>query len=120
MKDDALDAICCIPVSGDNYPLAWSSLTARFDRPRLVASSILEKLLTAPKSSNETLVDFNKFVVTFDDGIKVLESVNLPNLGDFILFTLASRCLPTYSGKLFEAQLTNGFPTVKELLSFVK
>lgn len=47
-------------------------------------------------------------------------SMKLPNLGDFILFSLASRCLPSYSIKLFEAQITNGFPTVEDLLSLVK
>lgn len=37
-----------------------------------------------------------------------------------MLFSLVSRCLLTYSIKLFEAQLVNSFPTVIELLSFVK
>lgn len=46
--------------------------------------------------------------------------MRIPKLGDFILFSIASRCLPTYSIKLFEAQLANGFPTVQDLLKFVK
>jgi len=50
----------------------------------------------------------------------VLESMQIPNLGDFILFSIASRCLTIYSIKLFEAQLANGFPMVKELLTFIK
>lgn len=120
LKDEALDTIRGIPVSADNYRLAWSSLTSRFDRPRLVASSLLETLLTAQRSSNETLIDLNKFLLIFDEGIAVLESMKIPNLGDFILFTLASRCLPSYSVKLFESQLSSGFPTVKDLLTFVK
>jgi hypothetical protein len=96
------------------------TLKERFDKPRLVAFSLVDNLLNAPKASTESLVELNKFLVIFDEGVSVLESMNLPNLGDFMLFLLASRCLPTYSIKLFEAQLANGFPTVKDLLSFVK
>ncbi|XP_025406061.1 uncharacterized protein LOC112680239 [Sipha flava] len=120
LKGIALDAIGGIPVAGDNYQLAWSTLKSRFDRPRLVAASLIENLLTAPKASTETLVDLNKFLMIFDEGVAVLETMKLPNLGDFILFILASRCLPQYSVKLFEAQLSTGFPSVKELLTFVK
>ncbi|XP_025193542.1 uncharacterized protein LOC112593380, partial [Melanaphis sacchari] len=120
LRDNALEAIAGIPVCGSNYQLAWSTLIARFDKPRLVASSLIEQLLNAPKFANETLVDLNKFLLVFDEGVSVLESMKLPNLGDFILFSLASRCLPSYSIKLFEAQLASGFPTVRDLLFFVK
>ncbi|XP_015376107.1 PREDICTED: uncharacterized protein LOC107170490 [Diuraphis noxia] len=120
LRDKALEAIAGVPVCGDNYQLAWAKLTARFDKPRLVASSLIEQLLNAPKSVNETLIDLNKFLLTFEEGVSVLESMKIPDLGDFILFSLASRCLPSYSIKLFEAQLANGFPTDEDLLSFVK
>lgn len=89
-------------------------MTARFDKPRLVASSLIEKLLNAPKSTNETLIDLNKFLLIFDEGVSVLESMKIPNLGDFILFSLASRCLPSYSIKLFEAQLVKSRINVLE------
>jgi len=57
LRDKALEAIAGIPVCGENYALAWSTLTACFDRPRLVASSLIDILLSAPKSPNETLVE---------------------------------------------------------------
>ncbi|CAI6371615.1 unnamed protein product [Macrosiphum euphorbiae] len=119
-KGAARDAIRGIPVSDLNYRLAWSTLEERFDKPRLVARSLIEKLLNAPRAPSENLVELNKLLVVFDEGVSLLESLHLPNLGDFILFSIAARCLPTYSIKLFEAQLANGFPTVQELLKFVK
>jgi len=45
----ALDAICSIPASDDNYQLIWSTLSARFYRPRMVATALLEKVLNAPR-----------------------------------------------------------------------
>ncbi|XP_008181823.1 uncharacterized protein LOC103309058 [Acyrthosiphon pisum] len=119
-KGAARDAIRGIPVSDHNYKLAWSTLEERFNKPRLVACSLIEKLLNAQRASSESLVELNKLLVVFDEGVSLLESLNIPNLGDFILFSIASRCLPIYSIKLFEAQLANGFPTVKDLLRFVK
>lgn len=119
-KGAARDAIRGIPVSDHNYKLAWSTLEERFNKPRLVACSLIEKLLNAQRASSESLIELNKLLVVFDEGVSLLESLNIPNLGDFILFSIASRCLPIYSIKLFEAQLTNRFPTVKDLLMFVK
>eukprot|EP00102_Acyrthosiphon_pisum_P021730 XP_016658940.1 PREDICTED: uncharacterized protein LOC103309057 [Acyrthosiphon pisum] len=106
-KGAARDAIRGIPVSDHNYKLAWSTLEERFNKPRLVACSLIEKLLNAQRASSESLVELNKLLVVFDEGVSLLESLNIPNLGDFILFSIASRCLPIYSIKLFEAQLAN-------------
>jgi len=46
-KGVELDAIRGILVSDKNYKLAWSTLEERFDKPRLVARSLVEKLLSA-------------------------------------------------------------------------
>jgi len=119
-KGAARDAIRGIPVSDHNYKLAWSTLEERFHKPRLVACSLIEKLLSAQRATSENLPELNRLLVVFDEGVSLLESLNIPNLGDFILFSIASRCLPIYSIKLFEAQLSNGFPTVKDLLTFIK
>lgn len=94
LRGEALDAVRGIPTSGDNYKLAWSTLQALYDRPRLVASSLVEKLIKVQMSSHESLTDLIKFVSLFDENVAVLKSMSIPDLGDFILFTLASRCLP--------------------------
>lgn len=51
LRGAASDAIRNIPVSADNYDLAWSTLSSRFHRPRLVAHALIDKLLGAPVSS---------------------------------------------------------------------
>lgn len=42
---------------------------SRFDCSCLVASSLIEKLLTAQKSFSETLVELNTFLLVFDEDI---------------------------------------------------
>ncbi|CAI6354007.1 unnamed protein product [Macrosiphum euphorbiae] len=120
LKGVAADAIRSIPPSGHTYKLIWSSLESRFDKPRLLAGSVVELLLTTPPSTSESLSELNRFMLAFCESVSVLESLAIPNLGDFILFSLASRCLPTSCRTLFEAQVTSDFPTVHELFAFVK
>lgn len=83
-----------IPVPASSYKLALVTLESRYDKPRMLASAVVEKILAAPMSSEETLASLTKFINIFDEGVSVLRSLNIPDMGDFILFSIASRCLP--------------------------
>jgi hypothetical protein len=120
VKDFAADAIRGIPVSADNYELVWNTLSNRFDRPRLLATSLIEKLLSAPASHQESLTDLNNFVKVFEESIALLNSLQIPDLGSFILFSIAFRCLPVMSRKLFESSLPSTYPSVDDVLEFVR
>lgn len=56
----------------------------------------------------------------FGEGISVLTALQVPDLGDFILFSLASRCLSSSCRTLFETEAIRDFPTVDDLLTFIK
>lgn len=120
LRGQALDAIKGIPVIGSNYELAWSTLTSRFHRPRMVAASLIDKLLAAPVLTHESLVDLNKFIAIFDENLSVLHTLGIPDLGSFILFSMAFRCLPIFCRKLFESTVSDDFPTVDNLILFVR
>lgn len=68
-KEDALGVIRGIPVSDNNHCLAWARFKERFDKSRLVAFSLIDKLLNAPKLLTEILVQLNKLLVVFDEGV---------------------------------------------------
>jgi hypothetical protein len=120
VKDSATDAIRGIPVSVDNYELVLNTLSNRFDRPRLLATSLIEKLLSAPASHQESFTDLNNFVKVFEESIALLNSLQIPDLGSFILFSIAFRCLPDMSRKLFESSLPSTYPSVDDVLKFVR
>lgn len=86
----------------------------------MVATSLIDKLLSAPVSTQESLQDLNKFVSIFDESIVLLNSLKIPDLGSFILFSMAFRCLPISSRKLFESSLSVDFPKVDDLLMFIR
>jgi len=102
LKGPAADAVRGIPPSGDIYKLIWTGLESRFDESHLVAGSVVDTLLNTPPSTTESLSELNRFMLAFSESVSVLESLAIPNLGGFILFPLASRCLPSSCRILFE------------------
>ncbi|XP_016661601.2 uncharacterized protein LOC107884315 [Acyrthosiphon pisum] len=116
----AADVIRGILVSGATFTVAWAALVSRYDKPRLVAGSFVDQLLQVPVSSVDSLSDLNKFMSVFGEGISVLTALQVPDLGDFILFSLASRCLSPSCRTLFESETTGDFPTVDDLFTFIK
>lgn len=66
---DPLEAVKGIAVSNDTYPLAWVTLVERYDKPRKLAYTLLESMLSAPAIQNESVASLNKFLSTFDENI---------------------------------------------------
>ncbi|CAI6354285.1 unnamed protein product [Macrosiphum euphorbiae] len=94
LQADAGEVLKGIPVTKDTFQLAWNTLVKSYDKPRKLASSIIEGFLVAPVSTSESLVDLKRFLSVFDEGLAILESLHLPDLGSFLLFTIASKFLP--------------------------
>jgi hypothetical protein len=120
IQGSAAEWIKGITVSGDTYALAWSTLVQNFDKPRQLATSLVEQLLTAPASDKESLATLSSFLVKFDEASASLYALNIPDLSAFILFFMASRCLPLDCRKIFEAAHQSEYPTIYQLLDFVK
>lgn len=58
LRGSAAEAVQSIPVAADNYNLVWSTLSYRFNRPRLVATSLVEQLLNTPPYAARILTRF--------------------------------------------------------------
>uniref|UniRef100_A0A2S2PC00 Uncharacterized protein n=1 Tax=Schizaphis graminum TaxID=13262 RepID=A0A2S2PC00_SCHGA len=117
---EASEVVKGITVSNDTYSLAWKALVERFDKPRKLASFILDTILSAPIIQQESVSSLNKFLNVFDETIGTLESLEIPNFGDFLLFSIAFRSLPVSSRRLFETSNSEEYPKVQELFKFVK
>ncbi|KAL4101316.1 hypothetical protein QTP88_021336 [Uroleucon formosanum] len=85
LEGAAAEAVQSIPVAGDNYTLVWSTLSERFNRPRLVATSLVEQLLHTSPMTHESLHDLNSFLCTFHENFSLINALKLPDLGSFIL-----------------------------------
>ncbi|KAF0759210.1 Integrase catalytic domain-containing protein, partial [Aphis craccivora] len=57
---------------------------------------------------------------TFSESISLLDALKIPDTGSFILFSIAFRCLPVSTRKLFEANSSVDYPTIGKLLDFLR
>ncbi|KAF0721996.1 Uncharacterized protein FWK35_00015419, partial [Aphis craccivora] len=113
LQCEASDVVKGITVSNDTYSIAWAALVERYDQPRRLASSLIDSILSAPIMQQESVGSLNKFLCTFDEDIAILESLEIPNLGDFLLFSVAFRYLPILSRRIFEKYFDqNGPPPI--------
>lgn len=120
LRGTAADAVRGIPVSSESYDLAMSKLASRFNRPRMVATSLVDKLLHTTSFSHESLHELTDFVSTFSESVSLLHALRIPDLGSFILFSIAFRSLPVSTRTLFESNSTSDFPSLSDLLTFVQ
>lgn len=70
--------------------------------------------------TQDSLQDLNNFVSVFDEVISLLEALKIPDMGYFILFSIAFRFLPISTHKWFEANSQEAYPSIDELLKFVR
>ncbi|KAL4091200.1 hypothetical protein QTP88_025929 [Uroleucon formosanum] len=120
LRGPAAEAVRSIPVASDSYDLAWTTLSNRFNRPRMVATSLVDKLLNVPSSTQESLPELLSFLCEFSESVSLLNALNIPDLSSFLLFALAFRRLPISTCKLFESTVISDYPSMSELLTFVK
>ncbi|XP_022179960.1 uncharacterized protein LOC111040377 [Myzus persicae] len=114
------DVVKGITVSETTYDLAWSALVQRYDKPRQLATTLVNDMLNAPINHQESPAVLITFLNTFCENIALLRSLNIPDLGSFLLFAISVRCLPSTTRRLFEQGNTVEFPTVDSLLYFAK
>lgn len=56
---------------------------------------------------------------TFEEIIALLKSLEIEDLGSFLLFSVEFRCLPLMTRKMFESSTSVAYPAVSDLLKFV-
>jgi len=96
------DVVKGITVSDATYNLAWSALVNRYDKPRQLATTLVTNMLNASVHHQESTNTLINFLNEFSKNIAMLKSLNVPDLGLFLLFAILVRCLPSTSRRLFE------------------
>ncbi|CAI6359149.1 unnamed protein product [Macrosiphum euphorbiae] len=121
LKGDALKVIKSIPLSANNYALAWDAISKRFDNKRLLASAHLDKLFAFKPIERESLTSLLSFVDTFKENVSLIKSLGVNDLAGFLLFHIGSRVLDASTIQLFESSISpSTIPTFDELLDFVQ
>lgn len=121
LSGSALCVIKSVPLSADNYTIAWGALSDRFDNKRLLASAHLDKLFEFKPITHESLSALIEFVNTFKENVSIIKSIGVNDLAGFLLFHMGSRVLDPTTLRLFESSLPQStIPDFDELLNFVQ
>lgn len=120
LQGDSLNVIKSIPIFEDTYALTWTTLAERFNKPRQLATLIVDKLLSTPNQSQELFEGLKEFVTLFFDHVSVLKTLNIPDLGSFLLFVISSRCLSLTTRKGFESTNIHDFSNLTDMVAYIK
>ncbi|XP_025419127.1 uncharacterized protein LOC112689565 [Sipha flava] len=101
LSGDALAVVKAIPLSANNYALAWEALSVRFDNKRLLASAHLDKLFAFKPITHQSLPALTSFINTFKENVAIIKALGVNDLSSFLLFHMGSRVLDPTTIQLF-------------------
>lgn len=121
LSGSALALIKSVPLSADNYKVAWESLSSRFDNKRMLASAHLDKLFEFRPMVQESVSSLMAFINTFQENVSIIKSLGVDDLASFVLFHMSSRVLHPNTLQLFESSISRAtIPRFEDLLQFVQ
>ncbi|KOB66948.1 putative integrase core domain protein, partial [Operophtera brumata] len=99
----------------------FDALVERYQNKRILAITYLDKILNYPALKlSGNFQELQTLTNVFYESVHALKALNIPNLGDFILFHLVSRILDMDTRKRFESQNSSQVPSFSELLKFLQ
>ncbi|MGR0295381.1 DUF1759 domain-containing protein, partial [Klebsiella pneumoniae] len=109
LKEQALASISHLGDSVTDYHRAWEILNQRYESNRLIATDLLNELLTFTPLSSDRPEELDRFLSSFAEVSTSLLHLPIENKTEFLLFHIASRVLDTETRKQFARK----FPKVE-------
>lgn len=121
VKGSALSLIEHLPLTNENYPIAYNTLVERYQNKRVLASFYFGQITKFKALTSDSLAGLNSFVDVFKTNVAALNALSLDDIGDFILLYIALQALDPQTRKSFEAKYTSSaIPTYGNLMDFVQ
>lgn len=117
----ALTLVKSMPITADNYQIVWNLLVKKYENKRALATSYLDKIFQFKPLQSESASGLNSFLQTFQECVKALTLLKIPDLSSFLLFYVSMRNLDSTTRREFEQRLElDEIPTFKQLIAFVE
>nr|XP_053620905.1 uncharacterized protein LOC128681202 [Plodia interpunctella] len=105
----------------ENYSLILSTLKAKYEDKRLVATSYLEQIFNLKNVSVCNEQNLENFLDTFASSVRAIKNLRLTDLTDFLFLFIALKKLDPETVRLFELDNRDcNIPTFDRLESFVR
>ncbi|XP_050054711.1 uncharacterized protein LOC126549477 isoform X2 [Aphis gossypii] len=119
LSGSALNIVKSVPLTSDNYVIAWCALRDRYDNKRLLATAHCDKLFSFERLQRESVSSLSSFVNTFRENVAALKALGVVDLSGFLLFYIGARVIDPDTRRLFEASVPQeSIPKLDELLDF--
>ncbi|XP_065092424.1 uncharacterized protein LOC135713262 [Ochlerotatus camptorhynchus] len=122
LAGDALKLVQTIPISANNYPVAWNLLVDHFQNPSRLKQSYLDALFEFPTLKRESAAELHSLVEKFEANVKVLKQLGeKTEFWDIILIRMLSiRLDPTTRRDWEEYSSTKDAIAFNNLTSFIQ
>ena len=77
MKGEAQKIVQSLPITDDNFQIAWDLLSERYFHKREILSSLMKKFLNMPQLNNESHTQILNLVDAIKEYIRLLETLDL-------------------------------------------
>lgn len=122
LQGEALTLVNTFELSNQGYTDALKALRDRYQSPRILASAIMNELLSFNPAKRGTSDSLRHFLKIFQDHVSTLKSINgINDMSDFLLMTIASKSLDPLTRTLFESKMAekSDLPSYNDLMKFV-
>lgn len=122
VSGQALQLISNLPITEDNYIIAWKLLGDRYSNKRLIASTHLREIFNIKPIYKESASEIIQFVNTATSNINALKALEIETpLQDILLTYFFTQRLDNNSRKEWELTLRDqSFPTLNNLFMFLE
>lgn len=120
LSGSALSIVKGVPITDLNYHVAFDALVDRYQNKRLLAATYIDRVFNIPQLKSSNVNELSKLTNTLLESINALKAIQIPQLGDYILFHLVFRALDFDTRRRFEIQNSSHIPTFEELLQFLQ
>ncbi|XP_044741885.1 uncharacterized protein LOC123302859 [Chrysoperla carnea] len=122
-KLDGKAAIICSGIQpiAENYSIIWKILVDKYQDKRFLANNYLKQILDFKSIQVESTSALNNFIERFDTSVSALKQLNIADLADLILVSIALSKLDNSTRKLFEMSIKEvELPTYQQLSEFIR
>lgn len=122
LEGPALKIVQAVQFSAQNYQIAYTRLTERYQNPRVLANYYANKVLDTKVFNSETLQGLRSFLDQIHVNVQSLRALNLVDLSDFLFLHIGLRTLDSRTRQLFENEHVRikNIPSFTDLITFVK
>ena len=122
LTDRASDSIESIPVTSENYAIAWETLTGRYNNKKVIVNYHLDKIFGMKALAKENFTEFRTLIDNIKKHIRALKALGVPtDHWDVILIYIINTKLDPESKRLWDMTLkTNELPKFEEFEQFLE